>query len=62
MDENTISVGEIIIELVGKIVLMVFAFAIGFGLWRLCEIQLRKWRESAFDYVYESMIMGTHAS
>ena len=32
--------------------LMTFAFAIGFGLWRVIEIPLRKWRESAFDYVY----------
>lgn len=31
---------------------MVFGFGIGFGLWRVFEIQLRKWRESAFDYVY----------
>ena len=31
---------------------MAFAFAIGFGLWRVIEIPLRKWRDSAFDYVY----------
>ena len=31
---------------------MVFAFALGFGLWRLIEIPLRSWRDSTFDYVY----------
>jgi hypothetical protein len=31
---------------------MSLAFAIGFGLWRVIEIPLRRWRESAFDYVY----------
>lgn len=31
---------------------MTVAFAIGFGLWRVVEIPLRRWRESAFDYVY----------
>ena len=33
-------------------ILMAFAFAIGFGLWHVVEIPLRRWRESAFDYVY----------
>ena len=31
---------------------MTFSFAIAFGLWRVIEIPLRRWRESAFDYVY----------
>ena len=43
---------EILIKIVSVGFLMVFAFAIGFGLWRLIEIPLRKWRGSAFDYVY----------
>jgi hypothetical protein len=43
---------ELLIKLVSIIFLMLFAFALGFGLWRLFEIPLRKWRASAFDYVY----------
>jgi hypothetical protein len=43
---------EILIKIVSIIFLMTFAFAIGFGLWRVIEMPLRKWRESAFDYVY----------
>jgi hypothetical protein len=43
---------EILIKLVSGLFVMVFAFAIGFGLWRVVEIPLRKWRESTFDYVY----------
>ena len=43
---------EILIKIVSVVFLMLFAFAIGFGLWRLIEIPLRRWRESAFDYVY----------
>jgi peptidoglycan/LPS O-acetylase OafA/YrhL len=42
---------EILIKIVSVIVLMSLAFAIGFGLWHLVEIPLRRWRESAFDYV-----------
>ena len=43
---------EVLIKLVAAIFAMTFAFVIGFGLWRLIEIPLRRWRESAFDYVY----------
>jgi hypothetical protein len=43
---------EVLIKLVSIILLMTFAFAIGFGLWCLIEIPLRRWRESTFDYVY----------
>ena len=43
---------DILIKIVSVVFLMLFAFAIGFGLWRLIEIPLRKWRGSAFDYVY----------
>jgi|SRR5215475_2981532 len=43
---------EIVIKLISIVFLMVFAFAIGFGLWRVVEIPLRKWRSSTFDYVY----------
>jgi len=43
---------EILIKLISIVFLMVFAFAIGFGLWRVVEIPLRKWRASTFDYVY----------
>ena len=43
---------EILIKIVSTIFLVTFAFALGFGLWRVIEIPLRKWRESAFDYVY----------
>ncbi len=43
---------EILIKIVSIILLMTFAFALGFGLWRVIEIPLRRWRESAFDYVY----------
>jgi len=43
---------EILIKIVSITFLMTFAFAIGFGLWRVIEIPLRRWRESAFDYVY----------
>ena len=31
---------------------MAFAIVIGFGLWRVIEIPLRRWRESTFDYIY----------
>ena len=43
---------EILIKVVSIAFLMSFAFAIGFGLWRLIEIPLRRWRDSTFDYVY----------
>ena len=43
---------ELLVKIVSVLFLMVFAFAIGFGLWRLVEIPLRKWRDSTFDYVY----------
>jgi hypothetical protein len=43
---------EILIKIVSIIFLMTFAFALGFGLWRVIEIPLRRRRESAFDYVY----------
>lgn len=43
---------EILIRVVSIAFLMSFAFAIGYGLWRLVEIPLRQWRDSAFDYVY----------
>lgn len=43
---------EVLIKLVAAIVVMVFAIVIGFGLWRLVEIPMRRWRESTFDYVY----------
>jgi hypothetical protein len=43
---------ELIIKIVSVVFLMVLAFAIGFGLWRLVEIPLRKGRASIFDYVY----------
>ncbi|MGH9972211.1 MAG: hypothetical protein ACREBG_31075 [Pyrinomonadaceae bacterium] len=43
---------QLLIKLVSIILLMLFAFALGFGLWRAVEIPLRRWRDSAFDYVY----------
>ena len=43
---------EILIKIVSIAFLMSFAFAIGYGLWRLFEIPLRRWRDSTFDYVY----------
>lgn len=43
---------EILIKIVSIVFLMTFAFVLGFGLWRVIEIPLRRWRESAFDYVY----------
>lgn len=43
---------EILIKIVSIVFLMSFAFAIGYGLWRLFEIPLRRWRYSTFDYVY----------
>jgi hypothetical protein len=43
---------EILIRIVSIAFLMSFAFAIGFGLWRLIEIPLRRWRDSTFDYVH----------
>src|ERR1043166_4814720 len=42
----------IVIKLISIVFLMVFAFAIGFGLWRVIEIPLRKWRAATFDYGY----------
>ena len=32
--------------------MIVLALVIGFGLWSLIEIPIRRWRESTFDYVY----------
>lgn len=43
---------EVLIKLVAAIFMMAFALVIGFGLWRLVEIPLRRWRDSTFDYVY----------
>jgi hypothetical protein len=43
---------EILIKVVYVILLILFAFAIGYGLWRVIQIPTRRWRESAFDYVY----------
>jgi len=43
---------EVLIKIIVGIVVMAFAFVIGFGLWRLMEIPIRRWRESTFDYVY----------
>jgi hypothetical protein len=43
---------EALIKLIVAILVLVFAFGIVYGLWRLVEIPLRRWRESAFDYVY----------
>ena len=43
---------EILMKLVSAILLMTLSFIIGFGLWSIFEIPLRRWRESAFDYVY----------
>jgi hypothetical protein len=41
-----------LIYVICGILLISFAFAIGYGLWRMTEIPIRRWRESAFDYVY----------
>jgi hypothetical protein len=49
---NGCNVIEILIKIVSGILLMSLAFAIGFGLWHVIEIPLRRWRQSAFDYVY----------
>ena len=46
------NIASMLIEILIKVVLMSFAFAIGYGLWRLFEIPLRLWRDSTFDYVY----------
>jgi len=43
---------EVVIKLVAAIFVVSFAVVIGFGLWRLVEIPIRRWRDSAFDYVY----------
>lgn len=43
---------EVLIKLVAWFVVWAFAIIIGFGVWRLLEIQRRRWREAAFDYVY----------
>jgi len=43
---------ELLIKLVTAIFVMSFAVIIGFGLWRLVEIPIRRWRDSTFDYVY----------
>lgn len=43
---------EILIKLVCAVFLMAFAVVIGFGLWRLIELPIRRSRESVFDYIY----------
>jgi len=43
---------EVLIKLVAAIVVMACALVIGFGLWSLIEIPLRRSRESTFDYIY----------
>ena len=34
------------------VLLFSLAFAIGYGLWFLIQLPTRRWRESAFDYVF----------
>jgi hypothetical protein len=43
---------EVLIKLLVAMIVMSFAFVIGFGLWRLVEIPIRRWRDTTFDYVY----------
>ena len=43
---------EILIKLMVAIIALALAFVLGFGLWRLVEIPIRKRRGSTFDYVY----------
>jgi hypothetical protein len=43
---------EVLIKLVSAIVVIGLATVIGFGLWRVVEIPLRRWRASTFDYIY----------
>ena len=42
----------ILIYVICGILLISFAFAIGYGLWSMIEIPIRRWSESVFDYVY----------
>ena len=43
---------ELLIKLVAGIILLLFAIVIGFGMWWLVEIPIRRWRALTFDYVY----------
>jgi hypothetical protein len=43
---------EVLIKLIAAIFVMSLAVIIGFGLWRLVEIPIRRWRDSTFDYIY----------
>jgi hypothetical protein len=43
---------EKLAQVIFVIVVLPVAFAIGYGLWRVIEIPLRRWRDSTFDYVY----------
>jgi len=43
---------EKLAQVIFVIVVMPVAFAIGYGLWRVFEIPMRRWRDSTFDYVY----------
>ena len=43
---------KVVIYFVTGISLFCLAFVIGYGLWSLIQFRTKKWRESAFDYVY----------
>ena len=43
---------ELLIQIFFSALVILFALVIGYGLWRLIQIPTRRWRESAFDYVY----------
>lgn len=43
---------KVVIYFVTWISLFCLSFVIGYGLWLLIQVRTKKWRESAFDYVY----------
>ena len=43
---------KLVIHFVSGVLLFCLAFVIGYSLWLLIQLPTKKWRESAFDYVY----------
>jgi hypothetical protein len=43
---------RVVIYFVTSVSLLCLAFVIGYSLWLLIRLRTKKWRESAFDFVY----------
>ena len=43
---------KVVINFLASVLLICLAFLIGYSLWLLIQLRTKKWRESAFDFVY----------